>query len=145
MGSFPTPYSLAEEIADYGLKHLDKEADISFLDPALGSGVFFSALMAQSSGYRLKRMLGYELDPDYGEIARKLWGSRLEVRIGDFLVAKPDPAGQIDIRIVPMSATIFSQWTTRINCSPRSNAKPLFLSPAMPACTVTSYCLPTNG
>lgn len=90
LGQFSTPYSLAEEIADYGLKHLDKEADISFLDPALGSGVFFSALMAQSSGYRLKRMLGYELDPDYGEIARKLWGSRLEVRIGDFLVAKPD-------------------------------------------------------
>ena len=61
LGQFSTPYSLAEEIADYGLKHLDKEADISFLDPALGSGVFFSALMAQSSGYRLKRMLGWIL------------------------------------------------------------------------------------
>ena len=29
LGQFSTPYSLAEEIADYGLKHLDKEADIS--------------------------------------------------------------------------------------------------------------------
>ena len=41
LGQFATPTILARDIVKFGLKHLDKNVDVRFFDPAFGTGHFF--------------------------------------------------------------------------------------------------------
>ncbi len=68
---------------------------VSFIDPAIGTGSFFSALLAEFPAEVLDCAVGYEIDPHYGEAAARLWkDTPLEVRQEDFTLAAPPPAGQ---------------------------------------------------
>jgi predicted RNA methylase len=83
-GQFATPPELARSIARYALAEM-RNREIRFLDPALGTGSFFSALSLESSPGSIASAVGVELDPLFAASARSLWaGSGLQVVQGDF-------------------------------------------------------------
>ncbi len=75
LGQFATPFELAQEIVSYGLT-LQNEKELSFLEPAIGTGSFYSALLSECSKQSkiLKSATGIELDNDFYSAAYKLWG-----------------------------------------------------------------------
>ena len=92
MGQFGTPPALAGEILEYANGQLPANANIRFLDPAFGTGVFFGALLEVFESKRIARAYGYELDPVLGRAAFELWASLgLDLRIEDFTRAVAPP------------------------------------------------------
>jgi adenine-specific DNA-methyltransferase len=90
LGQFATPTLLAREVLTYGLGLIPKEQDINFLDPAIGTGSFYSALLETIGDRLFTTAKGYEIDPHYGEPARKLWnGHGLQIELADFTQVKP--------------------------------------------------------
>ena len=95
MGQFATPTELALEIVRYARAHLGEASSIRFIDPALGTGSFYSALRRVFPEDCLESAVGYEIDPHYGKPASELWdGSNLEIRLEDFTLAGPPPDGE---------------------------------------------------
>ena len=45
MGQFATPTGLAVDILRYAKAHLGKSTEVRFIDPAIGTGSFYSALL----------------------------------------------------------------------------------------------------
>ena len=90
MGQFATPTELAVQILEYAKGQLNETEAVRFIDPAIGTGSFYSALLKVFPADRLTRAVGYEVDPHYGEPATRLWkGTMLDVRLGDFTLAAP--------------------------------------------------------
>lgn len=89
LGQFATPTALAREIVAHGARLLGDQP-IEFLDPAIGTGSFYSALSASVSADRIRSALGFEIDPHYADPAQKLWkGHALEMRLSDFTKVEP--------------------------------------------------------
>jgi len=89
LGQFATPTTLAHEILKYGIGLLPANKSIRFLDPAIGTGSFYSALQASVSADRLIDAAGYEIDKHFGEPAKSLWShSPLNIHIEDFTTAE---------------------------------------------------------
>ena len=66
---------------------------VRFLDPAIGTGAFYSALLEVFGEDRVQAAVGYEVDPHYGLPATELWaGTGLDLRLEDFVRASPAPA-----------------------------------------------------
>lgn len=85
LGQFATPTVLAGDIAEYALSLHGQDRDITFLEPSIGSGSFYAALLRTRAQHHLARSLGVEIDPRFVAVARKLWAeSGLEVIEGDF-------------------------------------------------------------
>ncbi len=85
LGQFSTPFLLAEEILGSTIKYLNKTEQIRFLEPAVGTGVFFSALLSSVNDRSVKEAVGVELDSAYAEVARRLWSAKeLTVIVSDF-------------------------------------------------------------
>jgi adenine-specific DNA-methyltransferase len=85
LGQFATPTGLALDILGYAHEHLPKKVRVRFLDPAIGTGSFYSALLALFGEDRIERALGFEIDRHYGEPARLFWKhSGLDLRLRDF-------------------------------------------------------------
>jgi adenine-specific DNA-methyltransferase len=92
LGQFATPPALAREIALVALAYLG-DTPIRFFEPSIGSGAFFSALLAECPDKRLMDAHGIELDERFAEAARSLWGdSGLRVTAGDFTRLVPPTA-----------------------------------------------------
>jgi hypothetical protein len=90
LGQFATPTSLASDILRFGVALLGEKKSIRFLDPALGTGSFFSALLNTIPGSHIEAAKGFELDTHYGEPARELWrDTRLDLDLLDFTQAAP--------------------------------------------------------
>lgn len=90
LGQFATPTSLAQDILHEAKKLLPEGQSIRFLDPAFGTGAFFSALLNSFSATQISETVGYEIDPHYGKPAGDFWSrSNLDLRIADFTLAKP--------------------------------------------------------
>jgi len=90
LGQFATPTALARDILHFGLSLLEERTSIRFLDPALGTGSFFSALIHSVSLDRIETAQGYELDASYVESARDIWqNTPLNVILGDFTATEP--------------------------------------------------------
>ena len=89
-GQFSTPFGLAKEMASYGISLLSGR-EIAFLEPCIGSGAFYSALLdAAGADYEIPRATGIEIDANYYECARNLWGSTgIELVNEDFARAEP--------------------------------------------------------
>jgi hypothetical protein len=85
-GQFATPLALALDIAKYVWDLWKKRSDkVNFLDPAIGTGAFYSALCQVFPSDLITRAVGIELDPHLAEVAASLWKPvGLTVRIGDF-------------------------------------------------------------
>ncbi len=95
LGQFATPTGLAVEVLRYASELLDATAQIRFLDPAIGTGSFYSALRAVFPEERLAHAVGYEIDPHYGLAAAKLWSkASLDVRLDDFTRTEPPAASE---------------------------------------------------
>jgi hypothetical protein len=85
MGQFATPSALALDILAHAKKLLPPGSKIRFLDPALGTGAFYSALLRIFPQSRLAAAMGYEIDPHYGHAAREVWeDTGLAVHLTDF-------------------------------------------------------------
>lgn len=85
LGQFATPTTLATEILQYAGSLLPEGEPIRFLDPAIGTGSFYSALRSVYPPQRIAAAKGFEIDPHYGEPAIKLWaGAGLQMELADF-------------------------------------------------------------
>ena len=92
LGQFATPPPLANSIVVSTLSLLPERTRVRFLDPAFGTGSFYSALLRLVAGSRLEHALGFEIDEEFGQAAAKLWrSSGLDLRVADFTLA-PIPA-----------------------------------------------------
>lgn len=96
MGQFATPGPLAIQVLERAKQLVASNDPIRFLDPAFGTGAFYSALLHVFSSDHIEAARGYEIDEHYGNEARLLWRDRpLEVIIEDFTVAAP-PENETD-------------------------------------------------
>lgn len=90
LGQFATPTDLATDILQYGKCLVSPSTKVRFLDPAIGTGSFYSALLRLFSRHQVRSAVGYEIDPMYADKASTLWGdTSLELHIGDFTQATP--------------------------------------------------------
>ncbi len=88
MGQFATPTGLALDMMRYAKARLGKNKKVRFLDPAIGTGSFYSALLETLEKSRIDGAVGYEIDAHYGIPAAELWkGTGLRVRLEDFTEA----------------------------------------------------------
>lgn len=91
LGQFATPSRLALDILDYAKSVLPEDEKVRFLDPAFGTGAFYSALRTVFPADRIATATGFEIDQHYGKPASFLWRSTaLDLRLEDFTMAKPD-------------------------------------------------------
>ena len=94
LGQFATPPALAHAMLAHA-RSLGVEGAVRFLDPSIGTGSFYSALLATFSSDEIKAARGVELDPHYGEPARKLWAETgLELTLGDFTRTASPPEAE---------------------------------------------------
>lgn len=92
LGQFATPTALAVDILQYAAPLLSEEEKIRFLDPAIGTGSFYSAFRKVFPKKRIGEALGFEIDPLYGEPASALWSdSGLAIKLADFTREPPSP------------------------------------------------------
>ncbi len=93
-GQFATPSLLADDIAAAAAKFWDqeKEEEIRFLEPALGTGAFFSALVRHFRSDKIVSATGVERDKGYASVARQVWEKAgLRVTTADFMALTPSP------------------------------------------------------
>ena len=90
LGQFATPSRLAVDMLSYARTLLGQHTKVQFLDPALGTGAFYSALLDVFPKNDIESAVGYEIDLHYGVAAAELWrASGLDVRLEDFTLARP--------------------------------------------------------
>ena len=101
MGQFATPTNLAVDIQRYAKARLGKNERVRFIDPAIGTGSFYSALLDVFPKTRIGAAVGYEIDLHYGRPAAKLWGETvLDIRLEDFTQAEvPEADEQFNLLI----------------------------------------------
>jgi hypothetical protein len=91
LGQFATPPELALSIARYA-RSLQGESHLRFLDPAIGTGSFYSALLQVFPPETIETATGIELDPSFSRAAADLWGrTGLQIVGGDFTEQSPPP------------------------------------------------------
>lgn len=91
LGQFSTPFHLAQDIFKFAEKLIPQDVPIRFLDPAAGTGVFFSSLHDVFTAGRIEESIGYEIDPDYGIPAAEIWNPLgFKIKISNFTTASPD-------------------------------------------------------
>lgn len=96
LGQFATPKALADDILTCARRLLSETALVRFLDPAFGTGSFYSALNRVFPANRVALAAGFEVDPHYGREAQRLWqGTPLKLEVADFTRALP-PAVECD-------------------------------------------------
>jgi predicted RNA methylase len=95
LGQFATPTSLATEMLQYA-QSLLPQSEIRFLDPAFGTGAFYSALLHVFLQNNVRKAVGFEIDEAYWRAARDFWNreSSLELRLADFTLASPPKSEQ---------------------------------------------------
>lgn len=95
-GQFATPIELALSLARYARKTVGDDR-VRFLDPAIGTGSFYSALTQVVPAKAIEAAAGIELDPLFAAAANSLWGKNgLDVIHGDFTKQKP-PAERFNL------------------------------------------------
>lgn len=97
LGQFATPGPLATEIveATRALAGTSSGRTV-FMDPAFGTGAFYSALLQVYPQDSIGVAKGFEIDPHYGRPAAGLWeGTGLRLELDDFTLRRP--AGDDDL------------------------------------------------
>jgi predicted RNA methylase len=91
-GQFATPSPLAVSLARH-VHALMGNKRVRFLDPAIGTGSFYSALLGVCKPGDIAEASGVELDPLFVDAARALWeGHGLNIVHGDFTRLSPPDA-----------------------------------------------------
>ena len=95
-GQFATPSPLAVSLARHA-RTLMTDTQVRFLDPAIGTGSFFSALMNAYEPGEIEAATGIELDPLFAAAARSLWaGQELKIIEADF-TRQPPPEQRFNL------------------------------------------------
>lgn len=95
LGQFATPTGLALEIIGLAKSLLPVRRPVRFLDPACGTGSFYSALIQTFKPRRIATAVGYEIDRHYANDSIDLWkGTGLDLRVADFTKEKPPRSGK---------------------------------------------------
>lgn len=90
LGQYATPNSLAIEILNYSKSLLPSNEKIRFLDPAIGTGSLYSALLKVFSIEQIESAIGYEIDQNYASVTLRLWANTpLKLNIADFTEVYP--------------------------------------------------------
>ena len=90
LGQFATPSELATEMLEYAKLLLPEDQPVRFLDPAIGTGSFLSALLRSFPLSRISSVTGYDIDAYYGQKAIELWDySSFDFHIADFTGTMP--------------------------------------------------------
>ena len=99
LGQFATPTALATDLLEQALALLPPEAPVRFLDPAFGTGSFYSALLRVFPHHRIAAAAGFEIDPHYEAPTRALWRNHpLTLTLGDFTAATaPGPSERFNL------------------------------------------------
>lgn len=114
MGQFSTPYPLALEMMQY-IRDLVSTDEISFIEPSIGTGVFYSAYREVFSNSH-QHALGFEIDPLYFFPTQNFWkDSPLELRCSDFLSQRPDKKFDILVANPPYVRHHHIDGTTKRN------------------------------
>lgn len=121
MDLFLTPPELAVEITECALGFIPSSEEIDFGDPAVGNGVFFSALH-YLAGLRMGSAIGVEIDPGRCEAARRRLAHKgLEVFEGDYLHLDDLPHRSLILANPPykryqdLRTTVTDKWRGRIS------------------------------
>ena len=94
LGQFATSTSLAGEMLQYAKSLLATESKIRFLDPAFGTGAFYSALLRVFPQARVEKAVGFEIDFEYAHVAKELWHNpSFALYTSDFSLA-PQPKAE---------------------------------------------------
>ncbi len=89
-GQFSTPPVLANDIAKTVFRLWGGE-EVRFLEPALGTGAFFSALLQNFPRNKIESADGVERDAQYATVARQVWGDTgLQVTTQDFMALRAE-------------------------------------------------------
>jgi len=82
-----TPPELAREIVEYAVSKLSPHTrPVDFGDPAIGTGVFFSALRQVLPDDKIASAIGIEIDPERVSATQTRWSHKgLKVLSGDYL------------------------------------------------------------
>ena len=90
LGQYATPTDLAAALLSYACQQMPDDGQVRFLDPAIGTGSFYSALLREFGDRTIATAVGYEVDPHYGIPARALWSNYpLAINLADFTVTSP--------------------------------------------------------
>ena len=90
LGQFATPPKLAMDIMEVSKGLFKSSEEVRFLDPAFGTGAFYSALLKCFSHLQINWAHGYEIDPHYGHKTGKLWNDmKLDLKVTDFTKSNP--------------------------------------------------------
>jgi len=88
LGQFSTPLELSIDMLRFAQISVPEEKSIRFLDPAFGTGAFYSALLSVFPSHQIETAVGYEIDPEYAQAARTIWrDTGLKVLATDFTKA----------------------------------------------------------
>ena len=72
-----------------------EDLPVRFLDPAIGTGSFYAALLRHFPAGQIDAAVGVEIDPHYCNPARELWqNSGLKIELDDFTTMKPPIAAE---------------------------------------------------
>lgn len=82
-----TPPELAREITQYAVDLLQPgDPPVDFGDPAVGTGVFYGALLTVVPRERVASAIGIDVNPRQVNAARRRWQRKgMDVRLGDYL------------------------------------------------------------
>jgi len=90
LGQFATPSQLANSILREAYAILRRRKCVSFLDPAFGTGSFYSALLNVFPSDKLSIATAFEIDADFAEAARRLWNDfNIQIQEKDFTSTHP--------------------------------------------------------
>lgn len=90
LGQFATPTGLALDILRVAKQWFQGKETIRFLDPAIGTGSFYSALLSVFSQKQIQWAKGFEIDNHYGQPAIQLWSKHgLDIQLVDFTKQSP--------------------------------------------------------
>jgi len=93
MGQFATPTGLASDLLAFARHVLPPFASIRFLDPAMGTGAFYAALLREfreGQAERIETACGFEVDPHYALPTRSFWNDKiLQIMAQDFTTSRP--------------------------------------------------------
>ncbi|MFI5253720.1 MAG: Eco57I restriction-modification methylase domain-containing protein [Bacteroidota bacterium] len=90
LGQFATPTELARDILGYARKLFSSDEQIIFLDPAFGTGAFYSAFLQYFERSQIAEVHGYEIDQTIYSYAQSIWHTtNLNLSNSDFTLQKP--------------------------------------------------------
>lgn len=91
VGQFATPQALARDIAKVVAEAWESHGGrIRFLEPALGTGAFYSALLETIQQSKWESATGVEIDPTLADSAKRIWkGYPLDIITADFTSLEP--------------------------------------------------------